>query len=186
MKRYTFVEKMVKVMVALMTAAVVIGCSNANDPAEPAEQQFDSGLVSSFDSADWKKNGDVNANFTLNGNKAVVTVKNVGTHDYDVQLMQKVAVKNATSYKVTFDVTSTSARTIKYCLITSNVYDWQGGEDVVLEAGVKKSISYTITTKADFGGNDVNFQFSLGKIDGVDTPTGTITIENLALKEVTQ
>lgn len=195
MKKVHLMVKVIAALSVVLTAAAVMGCANgSSDSGSQAGQntnnassaEFDNGLVTAFTSGSWGKNGEgTNAEFTLQeAQKAVVKITNVGANDWDIQLIHAIAAKTATKYQVKFDITSTVKRTMKYCLITANTYDWQGGEDVALEADSKKSVDCTITTKDDFKGNAVNFQISLGKFTGEDTPAGTITIENVSIKEV--
>ena len=196
MKKVHLMVKIIAALSVVLTAAAVLGCANGSNDSGSGSQagqstsntataEFDNGLVTAFNSGSWIKNGDTNAEFTMQeAQKAVVKITNVGANDWDIQLIHKVAAKTATKYQVKFDITSTVKRTMKYCLITTTAYDWQGGEDIALDADVKKSVDHTITTKNDFSGNDVNFQISLGKFSGEDTPAGTITIENVSIKEV--
>src|SRR5574344_100904 len=195
MKKVHLMVKVIAALSVVLTAAAVMGCPNGSSDSgsqtgqntnNASSAEFDNGLVTAFTSGSWGKNGEgTNAEFTLQeAQKAVVKITNVGANDWDIQLIHAIAAKTATKYQVKFDITSTVKRTMKYCLITANTYDWQGGEDVALEADSKKSVDYTITTKDDFKGNAVNFQISLGKFTGEDTPAGTITIENVSIKEV--
>ena len=110
----------------------------------------------------------------------------MGNEDYSVNLKQgDLTLINGNKYKVTFDVKSTSARTVKFGMMDPQAdYKWYGGEDIALNANevVNYSKEYTITEATS---KNVLVQFSLGVIEGKDTPVSTIEISNVSLVNIT-
>ena len=114
--------------------------------------------------------------------KAVYTVTNPGTADWNVQLKQDgLTLEKGCSYTVKFKITSDVSRTVKYALLDPNAgYAWYGGDDVSLNAGVEQQVEKTITIGNDTS-STIEFVVSMGKIDAVDTPASTIQISDISI-----
>ena len=103
-----------------------------------------------------------------------------------------LTLEQGAKYKLTFDITSTAARTIKYGFQNAS-YAYYGGEEKNLAAGEDTEVTYEFTVGAETNEN-IMFYLNLGKIDiygenGLDhsiVPEGetTYTIKNLKLVEV--
>lgn len=107
-------------------------------------------------------------------------ITNVGTADWNIQLKQSgITLENGVSYELTFDVTSTEARTIKAAFLT-DTYAWYGGADVDLEKDTVKHVSIPFTVWNDTS-SDITFVISMGIIDGKETPLSKIEIDNVSL-----
>lgn len=116
--------------------------------------------------------------------KAKFVVTNPGDQDWHVQMKQeKLCLENGFTYEVSFNIQSTEARTVKFALLNPNAgYDWYGGADIALEAGVVtefKTSIYVEKATAD----TIEFVISMGQIAGVDTPNSEITITDISMKK---
>lgn len=124
------------------------------------------------------------ADATSSLNNGVITydILNPGEEDWHVQLKQSnVALEDGATYRVTFDMVSTAARTVKTGVMSTNFVTY-GNSDEVLEAGVSKAVSYDFTMSVADTGAD--FFISMGKIAGEDTNPSQISISNLKLVKV--
>lgn len=119
-------------------------------------------------------------------NKVTFNITNVGKKDFSVNLKQgDITLINGNKYKVTFDVKSTSDRTVKFGMMDPQAnYAWYGGDEIALKANEVFSYSkeYTITEATS---KNILVQFSLGVIEGKDTPASTIEISNVSLVNIT-
>lgn len=117
--------------------------------------------------------------------KVKFTVTNPGTADWNVQLKQeKLCLENGATYDVSFKIKSTEARTVKFALLNPNAgYDWYGGADLTLEAGVEKEFKADIYVEKATA-DTIEFVISMGMIAGVDTPNSEIEICEISLKKV--
>ena len=118
--------------------------------------------------------------------KAVFDITNPGEADWNVQLKQSgLTLEKGASYKVSFDVKSSQARTVKLALMTAGTYDWYDGADIALNADEKFTFEkeFTVTKETS---DIIDFQISMGLIAGVDTPSSTIEIDNVSLVKVTE
>ncbi|MGN0367900.1 MAG: carbohydrate binding domain-containing protein, partial [Wujia sp.] len=113
-------------------------------------------------------------------NKAVYAISNVGDYDWNVQLKQSgLTLEKGCSYKLTFKVTSSEARTIKAAFLTTG-YDWYGGADIALDKDTEKLVEIPFTVDKDTN-NAMTMVISMGIIDGLDTPASTITLSDFSL-----
>ncbi len=120
-----------------------------------------------------------------NGN-AEYNITNVGDEDYHVQLKQEnITLEQGCKYKVTFNVTSTEARTIKLAMLSAT-YAWYGGNNIVLEkdSGQLVNVEFTMNEATD---TNTTMVISMGQIkneetgEKIDTPASTITLSNFKL-----
>lgn len=126
--------------------------------------------------ADW-----VGAAATRTINEGVLTydITNVGTEDWNVQLKQNgIQLDAGATYVGRFKIKSTEARTVLTGILSQS-YDYYGGADLVLEAGVEKEVEFTF--KMDDTDTNAFFYVSMGKIASVDTPASTITLSDFSL-----
>ncbi|GKU26825.1 carbohydrate binding domain-containing protein [Clostridium folliculivorans] len=113
-------------------------------------------------------------------NKATYCITNVGSADWNVQLKQSgITLEKGGKYKVTFKANSTEARTIKLAMLTAT-YGWYGGADIALTKDVTKDVvaEFTVNDPTD---TNITMVVSMGLIDGVTTPTSTITLSDFSL-----
>lgn len=135
--------------------------------------------------ADWAGGPGADASHTLGDGTLIYDIKNVGTEDWNVQLKQSgVKLEAGKTYIMSYDVISTTARTIKSGLQSAS-YAWYGGSDPALEADVSKHVEAEFTMKTT--DENVSFYISMGQIivddQMIDTPAGVITISNISLVE---
>ena len=123
-----------------------------------------------------------------NGN-AEYNITNVGDEDYHVQLKQEnITLEQGCKYKVTFNVTSTEARTIKLAMLSAT-YAWYGGNNIVLEkdSGQLVNVEFTMNEATD---TNTTMVISMGQIkneetgEKIDTPISTITLSDFKLVKV--
>lgn len=122
------------------------------------------------------------ASATFENNKATYEISNVGDEDWNVQLKQNnLTLEQGAVYTVSCKITSTATRIMKMAFLSpKNNYDWYGGQDIELTAGVTKEVSFDLNVeKATDSGISLNL--SMGKIAGTETPASTITIENVSV-----
>ena len=142
---------------------------NAADPVADAERTIENGSIS-YD------------------------ITKVGTEDWNVQLKQTVKLLKGDSYKLTFDVKSSVARTIKAGLMSADYQSWYGGGLNPLETNVSRQVSIEFTM--DKTDETAEFFISMGQMfrdekdsSGnpipIDTPTSKVTISNLKLLNLT-
>ena len=107
-------------------------------------------------------------------------ISNVGTEDWHVQLKQSgITLEKGATYKASFKVTSTEARTIKLAFLDSG-YAWYGGEDIALEKGGEKTVECIF--RVDKGTNDnISMNISMGQIKDNETLPSTITMSDFSL-----
>ncbi len=124
--------------------------------------------------------GAATADFTQG--KAVYTITNPGTDDWNVQLKQDaLSLEQGASYEIKFKIKSSVPRTIKYALLNPlKGYTWYGGLDVVLEDDQQKEITQTITV-TEQSANTIEFVISMGKINGVDTEASIVEISDVSI-----
>jgi len=116
-------------------------------------------------------------------NKATFAVSNPGSVDWHVQLKQTgINLEKDQCYRLTFDVTSSAARTVKVGIMDTNYVNWYGGGDVVASTE-KKTVTVEFKNSIATDSNAL-LMISMGKIEGVDTPASTITLENFSLVKI--
>ncbi len=120
----------------------------------------------------------------VSGGKVIYDIADAGTLDSHIQLKQGgLKLETGATYKVSFTVTSTEARTIRTAFLDeAGGYNWYGGEDTVLEQNVEKNVSYEFTV-SEATCEDITFQVSMGKIDD-PTPASTITLSDFSVTKV--
>jgi beta-glucanase (GH16 family) len=137
--------------------------------------------------ANWGGDYVTDADSSVKDGAITYNIRNVGTADWHVQLLQEdIDLKAGKTYKVTFEIVSTEARTIISGVQSAKYEQYVDESDkfVTLEQNVKKQVEYTFTMASDDA--TAAFYFSMGKIEGEDTPASTITISDITLKEVVE
>lgn len=159
---------------------------------EPEVEEIPVGtdLITNGDFADGKtgweasaiNNTEATATEDFTQGKAVYTITNPGTADYHVQLKQSgLTLENGATYEVSFKIKSDAARTITYALLNPMAnYDYYGGDDVELAAGVEQTVTQTIVVEKDTI-NTIDFVISMGKIADVETPGSVIEIDDISI-----
>lgn len=140
------------------------------------------GWIATWDSQ-WDAN---NPEFTATAttktenNTLVYDITNVGKDDYSVQLKQEgLDFEEGATYRVSFDVSSTVARNIKFALMKGN--DWYAGIDEIAVSTEISTVTFDfkpLDGKATY--EDLAFQLSLGKV-GESAQVSTITFANMKL-----
>ena len=119
-------------------------------------------------------------------NTVKVTIRSVGTQDWNVQLKQLgLGLNKGHKYKLQMKVTSSVDRTVKVALLNNASYTWYGGADIA----AKKDETYNLDTTFDVSeetSNNIGFYISMGKIEGEDTTAGTIVIKDIWLEDITE
>lgn len=132
--------------------------------------------------ANWEGGPGADAERTIRDGSISYDIKNPGTEDWNVQLKQSgLNLEAGCEYKVSFKASSTVARTMKSAVM-SKTYTWYGGADIELASKTERNVEYTfIMEKGDTGADIV---FSMGKIDGVETPASVVTLSELSIVKV--
>lgn len=119
------------------------------------------------------------ADVSFDNNKAVFKIDNPGFLDWNVQLKQAgIKLNKYSGYRVTFNATSSEARTIKVGIMDSNYVTWYGGGDIYLDKERPTEVSVEFYNElAD--NNDAVLMISMGKIEGSHTPASTISISDV-------
>lgn len=123
------------------------------------------------------------ASVSFDENKAVYTISNVGSADWNVQLKQDgIILEEGCSYLATFKASSTEARTIKLAMLSSS-YMWYGGADIELEKDEEKEIAvnFTMNNETDM---DTAMILSMGLITGEETPASTVCLSDFSLIKI--
>ncbi|MBD5504458.1 MAG: family 16 glycosylhydrolase [Lachnospiraceae bacterium] len=173
---------------------------SSEEPEDPDEEN----LIKNGDFSEGNKNwtggiatdkgAEGTETFDADGGKVVYAIKNVGTDEWHVQLMQqKLKLEKGAEYKVSFRINSTEARKVKYAFVdpTDDKYTWYGGEDLSLNAGEEMKAEYTLTV-SEATCETINFVISMGQMfegEGddkkeIDTPASTIEIADIRLIKV--
>ncbi|MCM1373693.1 MAG: carbohydrate binding domain-containing protein [Muribaculum sp.] len=145
------------------------------DPVEPTDPGMLTGTWSSYiDNA-------ATAEIKEKDGKQIVTIGNVGSEDYHVQLKQDgLKLEKGCSYKLTFNGSSTQNRTIKAAFLNAE-YDWYGGADIEL-TGTDKSYTVEFTVGEDKATDDnMTLVFSMGKLSNAPAGEHTVTLSNFSL-----
>jgi len=107
---------------------------------------------------------------------AAIAITETETANWGVQLVQKgLALVAGASYVITFDASSTVARTLNVALSTDKTWHYQGGAEVSLTT-VSKPFSVKITPDSSTAADGI-LQFNLGGT------LGTVTIDNVSMKQ---
>ena len=123
--------------------------------------------------------------------KVVYNIANVGTEDWHVQLKQEnITLEKGCNYKMTFNATSTEARTIKLAMLSNDgQYTWYGGKDIALEKDLEENveIKFTMDYPTDI---KTTLAVSMGQIkdentkENIPTPASTITLSDFKLVKI--
>ncbi len=123
--------------------------------------------------------------------KVVYNIANVGTEDWHVQLKQEnITLEKDCNYKMTFNATSTEARTIKLAMLSNDgQYTWYGGKDIALEKDLEENveIKFTMNYPTDI---KTTLAVSMGQIkdentkENIPTPASTITLSDFKLVKI--
>ena len=163
---------------------------DASAPEEkPAEPDAD-GVMTKPIASDWSTwtayaNDPAAADIRMDDNAVEFNITNVGNNDYDIALeyRNKLRLEKGATYKIVAKIKSSVARTTKVSLMDSE-YKWYGGKDMVLDADVEYNLSEQFTVEDKDTVNDITFKFSLGQIENVTTPVGSVKISDVSLVKV--
>ena len=110
------------------------------------------------------------AKATFEEGKAVFDIKNPGQLDWNVQLKQSgIRLEQGKGYRLTFQASSTVARTIKIGFMDKDFVNWYGGADVTLSGGAEQTVM--VEFYMDKATNpDAVMMVSMGKLENQDTP----------------
>lgn len=120
---------------------------------------------------------------TFNGGTSTWDIKNLGDHDYSVQLSKKgIQLEKGCCYELKFTANSTETRKIKYDFMSTS-YAWYAGETIELSKDMSKNITFQFKMDED---TDVNtlMTISMGKMDDGETALSTITLSGFSLKKI--
>ncbi len=118
--------------------------------------------------------------------KVVYNITNVGDNEWYVQLKQVgITLEQGCKYKVTFKVTSTETRKIKFAMSNNddNNYKWYGGADIDLTKDSEENFETEFTMNESTDSN-TRMAISMGKMDNKDTPVSTITLSDFTLVKI--
>ena len=118
--------------------------------------------------------------------KVVYNITNVGDNEWYVQLKQVgITLEQGCKYKVTFKVTSTETRKIKFAMSNNddNNYKWYGGADIDLTKDSEENFETEFTMDESTDSN-TRMVVSMGKMDNKDTPVSTITLSDFTLVKI--
>ena len=123
--------------------------------------------------------------------KIVYNITNVGNEDWNIQLKQEnIALEKGCNYKMTFNATSTEARTIKLAMLSNDgQYTWYGGKDIAIEKDLEENveIKFTMDYPTDI---KTTLAVSMGQIkdentkENIPTPASTITLSDFKLVKI--
>ena len=121
-------------------------------------------------------------NVSYKENKAIFTITNPGTKEWNVQLKQEnITLETGGMYQVSFKVKSNVARQIKWILQhNGEPYTDYAGQDMNLDADDEVEVNYPFTV-SETTDEAVCFQISMGKIDDNTPEESTITISDVSL-----
>ena len=121
------------------------------------------------------------AKATFEEGKAVFDIKNPGQLDWNVQLKQSgIRLEQGKGYRLTFQASSTVARTIKIGFMDKDFVNWYGGADVTLSGGAEQTVM--VEFYMDKATNpDAVMMVSMGKMENQDTPASVITLSQFKL-----
>ncbi len=120
-------------------------------------------------------------------------IKTVGDNAWDDCIAQdKINLVKDHYYMISFDISSTAARSATCALSGENGDPWYGGTDFALTAGDKMSVTAYVNMTGKETNKNATFKISLGKfttyVESVavkhDTATSKITISNLVVKRI--
>ena len=121
------------------------------------------------------------ATSSIEGNKIVYDIKNVGNENYHVQLKHtKLPLREGKTYRISFDALSTVDRSILAGL-QSTSYEGYGYTTANLVANKTNHVKFDVTMKKEDLATD--FYVSMGKIDD-NTKPSKITLSNFSIIEV--
>ena len=133
--------------------------------------------------ANWGGEYTASASRTTGDGAITYVIDNVGTDEWHIQLKQSgLSLSAGETYVVTMTLDSTCARTVKTGVMSTS-YTWYGGSDAAVSVG-ENTIRFGFTMTVDDPAAD--FYVSLGKISGEDTPSGTITISDLTMVQLSK
>lgn len=144
-----------------------------------ANADFSSGLDGWTETiANWDNPPLADATRSIADGAITYDISAVGTDDWNIQLKQEgLSLKAGATYHASYTVTSSVTRQIKSGVMSAD-YNWFGGSDPVLEAGVATPIEFDFTMGSDC--NNAQFYISMGYC-GEGTEPGTITISDISL-----
>lgn len=129
----------------------------------------------------WENPGTANATTKIENNTLIYDITNVGNFDYSIQLKQEgLDFEEGTTYRASFNVSSSVARDIKFALMGAGDV-WYAGKDVIPVTTEVSTVSFEfkpLDGKESY--EDLAFQLSLGKV-GESAPASTLTFANMKL-----
>lgn len=132
--------------------------------------------------ANWEGGPGADAVSTITDGRISYNITDPGTEDWNVQLKQSgLNLEAGCEYKVSFKASSTVARTMKVAVM-SKQYDWYGGADIDLPQGSERNVECTFTMNG--GDAEADIVFSMGKIEGVETPASVIILSGFSVVKV--
>lgn len=124
---------------------------------------------------------------TLEDGVAKFDIKNIGTDNWHVQLVQSnVTLEEGSSYKLTLNACSSVDRAIELGFTDpENGYDYYGGTTVALKANEATPIEVTIDVTKKTS-KTINFAVSMGKFKDAESAPGIITLSDFSLVKITK
>ncbi len=154
---------------------------NPTEPEEPADNNLIKNGNFAAGGENWVAgiNSPASATVSYEGNKAIFAIENAGDTNWHLQMFQNdLSIENGQTYKVTLKLKSDQSRSIKWAVLDpSNGYAWYGGESLELEAGVEKTIEYTMNVT---GASTTTAQFQITMApdsDSTNVPTTSHVVE---------
>lgn len=138
----------------------------------------------------WNLNGpdysDAEATVKYENNEAIITIGNVGTENYHIQLTRDdVKLEQGKTYIISFMATSTETRYIEACVKTKGATgdNYYTGKEK-LEKDTLTEVKFPVKVEEQTAEDNVgSFIISMGQIENEDTPISTITISDVSIVE---
>jgi len=132
-------------------------------------------------------NGYANAGEQASGNvsfengQAIFDITNVGVNPWSIALQYNapLTLEKGASYKLTFDVNTTEARSIKAQFMENDAIWFGGGEISLVNGDTKAEINFTVDVDTS---SNVKFSVQLGEFG--NTPASKIVIDNMVFVKV--
>ncbi len=135
-------------------------------PVETGSNLIQNGDFAENNADHWETSLLHDNSLTVEDQKAVFTIKDLGTEEHSCQFIQKnLRVESGASYTVKFTADSSVARKIKFALMIPDVWDWYTGADVQLEEG-EHTYSYDVTIPEEKETTDqMGFYLTMGYLE---------------------
>lgn len=163
------------------------------EPEDPKPTEPEGNLIKNWDFSDGGTSWNLyTANETDNKaeaivdyaeGKAKVTITKFGKNNWDVQLQQGNLKLTKGTYRVSFKIKSTKARTVNAQLSGATSYATYAAEyGIYLEENTEKTVTADLTIEKDVT-EDITFAIVMGKMDDT-TPLSTIEIDEVSIVKV--